>query len=87
MLDENRQPCPMFRVPRLGTPIKGNGFSNPLYHLSRIPDFMFKLAPQEVIDLKSQTVTSSYEGNRSQIVNGAGHGGRRKLTSVFTEHG
>jgi ORF6N domain len=39
-------------------------------------DFAFHLTPQEVTDLKSQTVTSSL-----------GHGGRRKLPRAFTEHG
>ena len=50
-------------------------------------DFMFRLTAQEVTDLKSQTVTSSSGGNRSQSVTGSGHGGRRALPSVFTEHG
>jgi hypothetical protein len=44
---------------------------------SRFPDdFAFQLTGQEVTDLKSQIVTSSF-----------GHGGRRKPPWVFTEHG
>jgi hypothetical protein len=50
-------------------------------------DFMFQLAPQEVIDLKSQIVTSSLRDDRSQFVTGPGHGGRRKPAFVFTEYG
>jgi hypothetical protein len=50
-------------------------------------DFMFQLTPQELVDMKSQIVTSSSEDNRSQIVTGSGHGGRRKPVCVFTEHG
>jgi hypothetical protein len=50
-------------------------------------DFMFELAPQELINLKSQFVTSSSPLNRSQFVTGSGHGGRRKPAFVFTEHG
>ncbi len=43
----------------------------------RFPDdFAFPLSRQEVTNLKSQTVTSSL-----------GHGGRRKVPWVFTEHG
>ena len=42
---------------------------------SRFPqDFMFQLSIQEVMNLKSQFVTSSW-------------GGRRKLPHAFTEHG
>lgn len=45
-------------------------------NIERFPqDFMFKLSYQEVINLKSQIVTSS------------SHGGRRKLPMVFTENG
>lgn len=44
---------------------------------SRFPvDFRFQLNSEEVTNLKSQFVTSS-----------DGHGGRRKLPFVFTEHG
>ena len=50
-------------------------------------DFMFQLAPHEVENLKSQIVTSSSEDMRSQFVTALGHGGRRKLPFVFTEHG
>jgi hypothetical protein len=40
------------------------------------PDFMFRLSRKEFNDLKPQFATSS-----------SGWGGRRKLPSVFTEHG
>jgi len=40
------------------------------------PDFAFYLTTQEVTDLMSQIATSS-----------RGHGGRRKATLAFTEHG
>jgi hypothetical protein len=51
-------------------------------------DFMFQLTPQEVTDLKSQSVTSSSGGNRSQIVTGSQkHRDLRFLPHVFTEHG
>jgi len=50
-------------------------------------DFMFQLAPQDVTDLKSQFVTSSSALDRSQTVTGSGHGGRRKPTFAFAEHG
>jgi len=51
-------------------------------------DFMFQLSPQELVDLKSQIVTSSSEGNRSQIVTGSQkHRDPRFLPNVFTEHG
>jgi hypothetical protein len=44
---------------------------------TRFPkDFVFQLTKEEVENLKSQIVTSSL-----------GHGGRRKLPLVFTEHG
>ncbi len=44
---------------------------------SRFPaDFAYQLTQQEVANLKSQFVTSSL-----------GHGGKRKLPWVFTEHG
>lgn len=44
-------------------------------NIERFPeDFMFELTKQEWNDLKSQSATSSW-------------GGRRKLPSVFTEHG
>jgi hypothetical protein len=39
-------------------------------------DFAFQLTPEEIANLKSQSVTSS-----------SGHGGRRKPPWVFTEHG
>ena len=50
-------------------------------------DFMFQLTPQEVTSLKSQFVTSSLTLDRSQTVTGSAHGGRRKPTYAFTEHG
>lgn len=46
-------------------------------NIERFPnDFMFQLTVEEVSNLKSQIVTSSL-----------GHGGKRKLPYVFTEHG
>lgn len=42
-------------------------------------DFAFSLTKQEVADLMSQNATSSGSAK--------GHGGRRKLPLVFTEHG
>jgi hypothetical protein len=46
-------------------------------NLGRFPtDFMFRLTEGEYENLKSQFATSSF-----------GHGGRRKLPLVFTEHG
>jgi len=50
-------------------------------------DFMFQLTRQETSDLKSQIATSSPKDIRSQLANDSGHGGRRKLPYVFTEHG
>jgi hypothetical protein len=62
-------------------------------------DFAFRLTLQEVTNLRSQFVTSSFEDessrfsatndfeeNRSQSVTGS-HGGRRYRPYVFTEHG
>jgi len=49
-------------------------------------DFMFRLDPQNVADLRSQFATSSAQSMRSQIVTGL-HGGRRYLPYAFTEHG
>ncbi|MEK7764874.1 MAG: ORF6N domain-containing protein [bacterium] len=40
------------------------------------PDFMFRLNWQEFLNLKSQSVTSSWS-----------HGGRRKAPYAFTEQG
>ena len=45
------------------------------------PDFMFELTQQEFASLRSQFATSSWDGAH------AGHGGRRYLPRVFTEHG
>ena len=54
----------------------------------RFPDdFAFHLSPQEVTHLKSQIVTSSLDGIRSQFVTASEHGGRRKPPFAFTEHG
>ena len=50
------------------------------------PDFMFQLTAEEYEDLRSQIVTSSRAGYRSQFVTGF-HGGRRYLPYAFTEHG
>lgn len=44
------------------------------------PDFMFRLAPEDVENLRSHFATSS-KANRSA------HGGRRYLPFAFTEHG
>lgn len=44
-------------------------------------DFMFQLTQEEFANLRSQIATSSLDGA------GAGHGGRRYLPRVFTEHG
>ena len=57
-------------------------------------DFMFQLTARELVNLKSQIVTSSLEviegeglgGKWSQIATSS-HGGRRKLPYAFTEHG
>ena len=47
-------------------------------NVRRFPaDFMFQLTQEEYADLKSQIATSS----------ATGHGGRRHLPYVFTEHG
>jgi hypothetical protein len=45
------------------------------------PDFMFQLTQEEFANLRSQFATSSLDGADS------GHGGRRYLPRVFTEHG
>ena len=51
-------------------------------------DFMFQLAPQEVADMWSQSVTGLTRDNRSQIVTGSQkHRDLRYLPIVFTEHG
>ena len=44
-------------------------------------DFMFQLTAEEFANLRSQIATSSLDGSD------AGHGGRRYLPRVFTEHG
>jgi hypothetical protein len=51
-------------------------------------DFMFRLTAQEFTDLKSQIVTSSSGGNRSQSVTGSqNHRDPRFRPNAFTEHG
>ena len=45
------------------------------------PDFMFQLTQGEFANLRSQFATSSSDGSDT------GHGGRRYLPRVFTEHG
>lgn len=57
-------------------------------------DFAFQLTSEELVPLRSQTVTSNQKligthsgaDNRSQIVTSS-HGGRRYLPWAFTEHG
>jgi hypothetical protein len=60
-------------------------------NLNRFPgDFAFKLNREEVVNLRSQFVTSSsplVSGLRSQPVTLNDHGGSRYLPWVFTEHG
>ena len=57
-------------------------------NIGRFPDeFLFIVKPQEVTNLISQIVISSYTPMRSQIVTASGHGGRRKDVYAFTEHG
>ncbi len=54
----------------------------------RFPEeFMFVLDPQEVANLKSQFVTSSCVASDCTPVAEHQHGGRRKATYAFTEHG
>ncbi len=54
----------------------------------RFPDeFVFLVKPQEVKNLISQTVISSYTPMLSQTVTASQHGGRRKDVYAFTEHG
>jgi len=55
-------------------------------NLRRFPEgFAFVLSREEFANLRSQIATSSL---MSQIVtSSSGHGGRRKLPRVFTEHG
>jgi hypothetical protein len=51
-------------------------------------DFCFKLTKQEVINLKSQIVTSRSDANRSQFVTGPQkHRIPQHLPYAFTEHG
>lgn len=58
---------------------------------ARFPvDFAFKLSREEVVNLRSQIVTSSSHsssGLKSQSVTLSEHGGPRYLPWVFTEHG
>jgi hypothetical protein len=49
-------------------------------NLDRFPaDFMFQLTDEELVNLRSHLVTSSFAGS--------GHGGRRHPPYAFTEHG
>jgi hypothetical protein len=51
-------------------------------------DFVFRLTPPELTHLKSQTVSPSSSGNRSQFVTSSEkHRNPRFLPYVFTEHG
>jgi len=51
-------------------------------------DFMFQLAPQEVKELWSQSVTGPLHSNRSQIVTGSQkHRDLKIRPYVFTGHG
>ncbi len=51
-------------------------------------DFVFQLSFEEVTGLRSQSVTSSSEGNRSQIVTGSQrHRDPRYRPYAYTEHG
>ena len=58
-------------------------------NIARFPnDFAFRLTPQEVTNLKSQNVTSSSGGNRSQFATGSQkHRDPRYPSMAFTEHG
>lgn len=58
-------------------------------NIARFPnDFAFRLTPQEVTNLKSQNVTSSSGGNRSQFATGSQkHRDPRYPPMAFTEHG
>ncbi len=52
------------------------------------PDFMFRLTPEEVPDLRSPVAISRAAGNRSQIATGSQkHRDPRLLPLAFTEHG
>jgi len=51
------------------------------------PDFVFRLEPEEVQNLKSQIATSSGNTCVIRAETGSAHGGRRKLPLAFTEHG
>ena len=55
-------------------------------NVDRFPaDFVFQLTAQEVLNLKSQIATSSFQdGLKSQVANASEHGGRRKLPYAFT---
>lgn len=50
-------------------------------------DFMFRLAPHEVENLRSQIVTSSSRNMRSQFVTASTRRNIRHLPLAFTEHG
>ena len=56
-------------------------------NIERFPeDFMFQLAKEEVINLKSQIVISSLENIETEV-DMFGYGGRRTLPYAFTENG
>ena len=56
-------------------------------NIERFPeDFMFQLAKEEVINLKSQFVISSLENIETEV-DMFGYGGRRTLPYAFTENG
>jgi hypothetical protein len=55
---------------------------------ARFPsDFMFRLEPQEIERLRSQSVISNDEASRPQIATSNARGGRRYRPYAFTEHG
>jgi ORF6N domain len=58
-------------------------------NIDRFPeDFAFQLTPKEWAVLRSQiAVLAPVENLRSQNATSRGHGGRRYVPAVFTEHG
>ena len=57
-------------------------------NIERFPeDFMFRLTPQEVTDMRSQFATSSEGGMRSQIATASERRNLRFNPYAFTEHG
>jgi hypothetical protein len=52
------------------------------------PDFVFRLTPEEIVQLRRQPVITNADDNRSQIVTGSPkHRDPRYLPYAFTEHG